>query len=311
METLLKRSGYGASFNNIYVTPKTIRKECKNEYGRVKIEKEMKFYRHLREQNVGFSTPAIYDMNSTSYTMENLIGYVSLYTVFSEFPPDKKERLLKRVYDELDALHQSSSMMISKEMLQESLQIETHTKILERVEHVKDLVGNYSHIQKVNGMVLKSFNTILSLISQKIQGYINRVDTVRLCLIHGDCQFNNVLYNPSTQHIAFIDPRGYFGSFDLYGMPEYDRAKVLFALSGYDIFDNMDTVVLDIDGDTLHIPNLFQIEEKDNDPLFKKDDIVSVLAISVWLGNAHCFKHNPPKAVFSYFYAMYLASKYL
>ena len=43
METLLERSGYGASFNNIYITPKTIRKECKNEYGRVKIEKEIIF----------------------------------------------------------------------------------------------------------------------------------------------------------------------------------------------------------------------------------------------------------------------------
>jgi hypothetical protein len=125
-----------------------------------------------------------------------------------------------------------------------------------------------------------------------------------------------VLYNPSTEHIAFIDPRGYFGSIELYGMAEYDTAKVIFALSGYDVFDNMDTVVLDIQDDTLHISNLFQLgeegeEEEGKGVIFKPDDIASVLAISVWLGNAHCFKHNPPKTVFSYFYAMYLASKYL
>jgi len=314
MESLLERSGYGASFNNIYITPTTIRKECKNEYGRTKIQKEMKFYRYLIEQNVRFTVPAIYDMSDTSYTMQNLTGYVSLYTVFSTFTPDKKADILKRIYDELDILHKSSHVDITKDKLEECLQIETHAKILERVKHVKTLIDTHSHIKKVNGTVLKSFNTVLSLISQKVKAYIDTRKTCRLYLIHGDCQFNNVLYNPSTEHIAFIDPRGYFGSIDLYGMAEYDAAKVIFALSGYDMFDNMDTVVLDIQDDTLYIPNLFQICAEDGEiggPLFKQDDIASVLAISVWLGNAHCFKHNPQKAVFSYFYAMYLASKYL
>jgi hypothetical protein len=263
---------------------------------------------------VRFTIPAIYDMSDTSYTMQNLNGYVSLYTVFSSFTHDKKADILKRIHDELDILHKSSHVDITKDKLEECLQIETHTKILERVEHVKTLIDTYSHIKKVNGTVLKPFNTVLSLISQKVKAYIDTCETYRLYLIHGDCQFNNVLYNPSTEHIAFIDPRGYFGPIDLYGMAEYDAAKVIFALSGYDVFDNMDTVVLDIQDDTLHIPNLFQIDAEDGEtggPLFKQDDIASVLAISVWLGNAHCFKHNPPKAVFSYFYAMYLASKYL
>lgn len=312
METLLERSGYGASFNNIYITPKTIRKECKSEYGKVKIQKEMKFYRYLREKNVNFTTPVIHDMDDTSYTMQNLNGYVSLYTVFSKFTPDKKAYMLQRIHHELEALHISSHIDISKDKLEECLQIETHTKILERVEHVKPLIHQYPHIKKVNGTVLKSFDTVLSLISHKVKAYIDTLDTCRLYLIHGDCQFNNVLYNASTEHIAFIDPRGYFGSIDLHGMAEYDTAKVIFALSGYDVFDNMDTVVLDLQDDTLHIPNLFQLEEEEGkDTIFKPDDIASVLAISVWLGNAHCFKHNPPKAVFSYFYAMYLASKYL
>jgi hypothetical protein len=93
---------------------------------------------------------------------------------------------------------------------------------------------------------------------------------------------------------------------ELYGIAEYDFAKIRFALSGYDIFDNMIVDTLIIDGSNLTLPNIFQI-----DNVFEKDDIVSVLTISIWLGNAHCFKHQPPKAMFSYFYAMYLATKYL
>jgi hypothetical protein len=308
MGTLLNRSGYGSAFNNIYMTDTTVKKEYKNDYGKMKLLKEIKFYKHLKDNMTPFSTPSIYEMMETSYTMQNLKGYVSLYTVFPTFTPELKSDILKQVYKELDMLHASSFLDISKEKLEECLIIETHTKIVERVPHVKDLVDAHSYIKRVNGIVLKSFDTILSILSQKIKDYLATIDSCRLNLIHGDCQFNNVLYNPTTGHIAFIDPRGYFGSIDLYGMPEYDSAKVLFALSGYDVFDNMDAVELDIQGDTLYIPNLFQIE---GTPVFKHDDIASVLAIAVWLGNAHCFKHNPPKAVFSYFYALYLATLYL
>jgi hypothetical protein len=305
---LLQRIGYGSAFNNLYITPTTVKKEYKNEYGKVKLEKEILFYRYLIERSIPFARPKIYEFTPTSYTMQNMTGYVSLYTVFSTFTPQKKRVLLERVYRELDMLHQSEHVNISREKLEECLQIETHTKLLERVQCINELLAQYSHVQKVNNIVLKSFDTILSLISEHVQKYLSTIDTYRLCLIHGDCQFNNVLYNPSSGDIVFIDPRGYFGSVGLFGIPEYDSAKVLFALSGYDVFDNMDVSQLDISGDTVSIPNLFQI---DDDQLFKQGDIVSVLAISVWLGNAHCFKHNPPKALFSYFYAMYLASRYL
>jgi hypothetical protein len=308
MESLLQRSGYGSAFNNIYITPTTVKKEYKNAYGKAKLEKEILFYRYLSEKSVSFARPEIYEFSETSYTMQNMTGYVSLYTVFYSFTPEKKAVLLERVYSELDTLHRTAHIEISKENLEECLHSETHTKLLERVACVKDLLQDYSHIQRVNNTVLKSFDTVLSLISQQVQKYLTTIDTYRLCLIHGDCQFNNVLYNPSSDHIVFIDPRGYFGTVDLFGLPEYDSAKVLFALSGYDVFDNMDISKLDISGDTVSIPNLFQI---DNEPLFKQGDIVSVLAISIWLGNAHCFKHTPPKALFSYFYAMYLASRYL
>ena len=33
--------------------------------------------------------------------------------------------------------------------------------------------------------------------------------------------------------IIFIDPRGYFGNTKLYGLKQYDFAKLLFGLSGY------------------------------------------------------------------------------
>jgi len=307
MATQLVRSGYGSAFNTLTVTDTTIKKECKNDYGKGKLTKEMQFYRYLMNAASRFSVPILYEMTDTYYTMQYLKGYHSLYTLFPTFTEERKSAMLQTIYTQLDTLHSTSSMEVTKEKLAECLLIETRTKILDRFSSIKELIEGYSHIKQVNGTLLKSFDTVLSLLSDKVNAYLDTVKNCRFHIIHGACQFNNVLYNPSTDHIVFIDPRGYFGSVDLYGLAEYDSAKILFALSGYDVFDNMDTVELDIQGDTLSIPNLFQIDG----PLFKENDIVSILTLSIWLGNAHCFRHNPPKCVFSFFYAMYLASLYL
>jgi hypothetical protein len=54
----------------------------------------------------------------------------------------------------------------------------------------------------------------------------------------------------------------------------------------------------------LDIPTLM------TEPL-KKDDFISQLVVSIWMGNAHCFKENKFKTAYSYFIAAYYASLYL
>jgi hypothetical protein len=123
-----------------------------------------------------------------------------------------------------------------------------------------------------------------------------------LCPIHGDCQFNNILIGPEKE-ILFIDPRGYYGTYDIYGIPEYDDAKIAFALSGYDNFDSMKITSLNIENDVVFVEDL-RIKD------LEQDSFVSVLTLSIWLGNAHCFK-DEAKAFYSYSYAMWLISLYL
>jgi hypothetical protein len=305
-ERLLIRNGYGASFNNIYIDGKRIRKECKNAYGKEKIQKEINFYTYIIRNKVNLTVPTIYSYTDTSYTMEYLDTYDSLYKVFSTMPIERKQSLLREISMQLTNLHIHSSISITKEQFLECLQIETHTKILQRVAEVRDILNAYQSIHSVNGVVLDSFNAIMGRISTKIHSYVETLTDYRVCIIHGDCQFNNILYNPDNNAIAFIDPRGYYGNMQLYGIPEYDFAKIRFALSGYDVFDNMVVETLQIENGNLTIPSIFQI-----DNVFESDDIITVLTLSIWLGNAHCFKHQAPKAMFSYFYALYLATLYL
>ena len=56
------------------------------------------------------------------------------------------------------------------------------------------------------------------------------------CFIHGDPTFSNMLI--SGDRVVFIDPRGYFGTTQLFGDPAYDWAKLLYSLlTNYDQFN--------------------------------------------------------------------------
>lgn len=52
------------------------------------------------------------------------------------------------------------------------------------------------------------------------------------CLIHGDFQLANILYDPHSRLLKLLDPRGSFGSSTLYGDPKYDLAKLRHSLRG-------------------------------------------------------------------------------
>jgi hypothetical protein len=117
---------------------------------------------------------------------------------------------------------------------------ETCTKLYKRYQEITDILKNYTHIKKVNNIELLSFDKTLDILQNKVSNYLESkllVNSYNISIIHGDCQFNNILYNSTNDDFVFIDPRGYFGNLDLYGIPEYDFAKIKFALSGYDIFD--------------------------------------------------------------------------
>ena len=282
--------------------------QSKNEYGNFKINKEIAFFKYLINNAITFPIPKIYNFEPNGYTMQYLSDYSPLYTTFPSLSTQKQNELLLKINSTLDSLHSNTTKSISKNEYTDCLIYETFTKIKERYLQIETIVQQYSFIKRVNGIEILSLNDILDKIKNKVVNYINNLSSYNISVIHGDCQFNNILYNQSDDDIVFIDPRGYFGHLDVFGPAQYDLAKIKFALSGYDIFDNMEINSVNIDGDNITIPNIFITNDTN---LFEKDDIVSTLTISIWLGNAHCFKNNIPKAIFSYFYSIYLATLYL
>ena len=176
---------------------------------------------------------------------------------------------------------------------------------MERYEIICPLVNKYTYINKINNIKFIPFYDLIKLINNEIYKIVNSMDEYYFVPIHGDCQFNNILYNVDTDDIIFIDPRGYFGKSEIFGILEYDTAKINFALTGYDEFDNRIIDNLDITDDNINII----INILDNNIILEKN-ICNLLMLSIWLSNSHCFINNEKKTMYSYYIARYLGTLY-
>jgi hypothetical protein len=74
-------------------------------------------------------------------------------------------------------------------------------------------------------------------------------------IVHGDLCLSNILYDQRNRLVRLIDPRGGFGTFDIYGDPRYDIAKLCHSFEGdYDFFVNgLFDLSWDNGGLTIHV----------------------------------------------------------
>ena len=233
--------------------------------------------------------------------MEYLENYEELYKIFYKIDKSKQLNILTKIFTILNTIHKKSEYNINQIIYTRDLMIETKDKLITRFKEIEHIINEYRHIKYVNNIKIKTFDEILSIIEVNVLEYIKSKSNYTYSLIHGDCQFSNILIHKNND-IKFIDPRGYFGNTMLFGIPEYDIAKVFFALSGYDHFDNQIIEELNIINDNINI----KLESYDFDsvynlfPLYSKNFII-ILMITIWLGNAHIYKSNINKCITSYF----------
>jgi hypothetical protein len=304
----IKRIGYGSNFNKISVdkSKNIIRKECINDYGMKKIKFEKIYYNFLINNNINFPYPKIHSFFDNGYEMEYLSEYFPLYQIYSKLTQEKQKIIIEKINFNLNLLHNFEKKMITMEEYYKNLNIEIEEKITERFQVVKPIVEKYDFIKSINQTKIIPFFELIELIKNEIYSIVEKKEEYFYVPLHGDCQFNNILYNTQNEEIYFIDPRGYYGTSELFGIPEYDHAKIYFALSGYDEFDNRDINELHIFNDDIEIKldNSLNIHE------LEKNNLSILLMLNIWLGNAHCFIKNENKAVYSYFIGLYLGSLY-
>lgn len=299
-KTKIKRNGYGSLFNSLYINKnKTlIKKETFHLTGIKKLKNELDFYKFILINNIKINIPTIYYYSNNYYIMNYIDNDYNQTDVNDS----------NVIIAELKKLHFCKSIYIKKDYYKQLLLEETIIKIKDRFLEIEKIIQNHKKdckITKVNNVKILSYDKIIDLLTNALDSCINNLNKYQLHIIHGDPQFNNIFINKKKE-IIFIDPKGCFGSYKIYGIKEYDIAKVFFAMSGYSYFDNLDIREISVDNENLIIDFIriptFTISKDYDIPL------IIYLFISIWLSNPHAFINEPIKLIHSYYIGLYISS---
>lgn len=143
------------------------------------------------------------------------------------------------------------------------------TKTIQRFDKLKkdDRFSNFFEKSiTVNENKYINLNEIIKLLNKIIPE--NLYDVEYFTIIHGDLCFSNIMIDSNFSFVKLIDPRGKFGSFDIYGDPRYELAKLFHSIDGkYDyIIKDMFDIRYDIEKADIQY---HMSERKNNFDLFK------------------------------------------
>jgi HAD superfamily hydrolase (TIGR01509 family) len=288
-------------FNKITNKETTIIKESVCSQGDDIIANEISWYKYI--QNKFDFIPKLISSKQKQFELEKLDAK-PLYKYFETFTHNQKLNIISNILDSLDNIHQDK-INIDEQIIKENIKIECYDKIYNRLDKIKNIISYFSDIKSVNNIKIKTdIDTIIDTCYKNIL----KLSTNEYSLIHGDCQYSNILYNKSQNKIYLIDPRGYFGKTKLYGPKEYDYAKLIYALTGYDNFNNSDNFSIDISNNNI----IFDIES--NYDIINSLSITNKLTLSyliiIWIGLAQYNENNILKCIASYYNGIYLFEKY-
>ena len=282
-------------FNKLTINDNSITKESVNDQGNEIIKKEINWYINVDKNDF---IPSFEKINDNKFKM-NKLNAIPLYKIFNESSIEKKNMYLDMIYKNLETLH-NKTVNVSKETITQDILIECHTKILDRIEKIKPLL-NYFDVKYVNNIKVHNFTDVLNYLKTIL------LDTLpsEYSFIHGDCQFSNILAD--YDKIYFIDPRGYFGKTLLYGDKDYDYAKVLYALTGYDTFNNDELFSFELENTNLIIDIKNNFLEELN---IKLNERIKAWLVIIWFGLAQYNSNSVLKCIASYYNGFYWFNRF-
>lgn len=235
------------SFNSIQIDEQRgiLSKTSEN---REKLIDEIKWY--LRMPNkLQYLLPRIY-----SYSLERLNPYVSMeyygYHTLHEslLYGDLSLSRWKEIFEKL--LFVISDMETFKvegrkdeiRLSMKNIYIDKTIMRLEKLRLQKEFAGFFTDEIVINGKNYFSIDFYLKELPKLVEKIlIEKCDDVSFNIIHGDLCFTNILIEDTYNFMRFIDPRGKFGAFDIYGDSRYEMAKLLHTLEG-----NYDAIIEDM-----------------------------------------------------------------
>jgi hypothetical protein len=202
---------------------------------RDKLLQEINYYHRLpKELTVYF--PRMLESRlgkEVSYTIE-YYGYKTLseYLVFYEVPKTVWRQVLLKILAIHKAFTSRAGRSVESDRAFEFYWGKTQQRLNERdrLSAVLPLID--LHEVEINGVVYPGWKAS----GHAIKTLLRRVAACcTTSVIHGDLCCSNILYDPRTSLIKFIDPRGEFFEEGCFGDPRYDLAKLMHSFhGGYD-----------------------------------------------------------------------------
>ena len=335
----MNAQNYGFAFNDIVINDSSVTKTAKNSVGKIKINNEIEFYLYIIKNNIDFPIPKLLYHNDGELKIQYIKNSDTMTNIITNL---NTNCYIGRIKELLNTIH-SVKLPVHREILLKDLIIETYKKPIERFNEFNWSKNEiYASIHSVNNIKIKNIHHYCEIIKTKIIDYIK--DREYYNLIHGDVHLGNILITPSgkenetsltfssglvadkknlrdenlpeilsgrcnkNDELYFIDPRGYFGESKLFGVSEYDYAKLMFGLSGYSVFDNMVINDLCIENNNITINFIKDYEHIFENKIF--DDLTILFCLSIWLANNSCFL-DINKKITSLMIAYYYCEKYI
>ncbi len=306
-------------FNELIIDKekKTVFKRGLDEQGKKVIKNEIEWYKYLKhhKSNNDFNLPIanIKFLQKEFYVLEYLDNYKTLYEYLEEENKEnnieKNEKIIEKVITNIKFLHSIENKKVDKIQFMWDFMYETETKIKERLKDIEPIINSIDKIEYVNQKKINSFEFVFEKVKKIIFDHLDTFqDNCIYNIIHGDLNFSNIMIHNTNNDIKFIDPRGVFGKTIIFGSKDYDYAKILYAISGYDYFQqtfNFQPTEYNRYNKSIDfiIPKINLSKEFLN-KYFKK--IHYALLIIIWLGLSQYTKNNYWKCICSYYHALSL-----
>ena len=319
------------SFNEISINNNIFLKKAINDKGIEIIQNEMNFYKFLNNQEnennkknnqenqkkteeineIKNLFPKILNFYDSAFSMTYLIDYTNLYKYLNQFKQpnqqQENETIIKKVIQNLEKLHNYQKKIIPKTQFLYDIKNETYDKLNIRMKNIQTIINYFPKFMKVNDVYIDPYEKIVQKINKYLFNYYETLNIFEYHIIHGDTNFSNILINPTNLDIKFIDPRGYFSSSKIFGLVDYEYAKILYGISGYDHFNNHHFTIQSLNEKEIYfdIPQI-NVSNEFIDEHFNK--IHKILLVVIWLGLAEYNKNNIWKCLTSYYYGLYLGT---
>jgi len=197
---------------------------------------EIRWYDRLPKELKPF-TPQVFDYSLGQPTTVDLeyVGYPTLSDIYlyGDHGIHIWKGIFRSLFETLDAFAEHSADDHSG--MADAQRAIYYDKTVNRLERLADDERFEPFFDRstvtINGTEYEGLDATLSSLRSDLDA-LGLLDPVTPTVIHGDLCFANILYDVRTSLLKLIDPRGSFGTYDVYGDPRYDLAKLLHSVDG-------------------------------------------------------------------------------